>query len=229
MTRDKSFKRRVRERMAKTGESYAAARHQLVQKRERLKDASAKLAAVGELPSDDKVRAATGRDWNEWFSILDRWGGRERRHSETAAYLAGEHGVPGWWAQSITVWYQRVRGLRLKHQRADGFRISASKTIAAPVERVFDAFVDPGSRERWLTDGTMSLRTSQPGRTARFNWGDGATRVIVSFETKGPEKATVTVSHERLPDPDEAESAKAAWRRRLTELKAHLEADSLAT
>lgn len=225
MTRDRSFKRRVRERMAKTGESYAAARSQVSQKRERLKAAGARLAETSDRPSDDRVKAATGREWDEWFSILDRWGGQERRHSETAAFIAGEYGVPGWWAQSITVWYQRARGLRLKHQQADGFTISASKTIAVPVERVFDAFVDPGSRERWLTDGTMSLRTSQPGRTARFNWGDGATRVNVAFEAKGPAKTTVAVAHERLPDPDEAEAAKDAWRRRLADLKTLLEGE----
>lgn len=50
----------------------------------------------------------------------------------------------------------------------------------------------------------MSLRTSQPRRTARFDWADGTTRVSVSFVGKGPAKATVAVAHERLPDADEA-------------------------
>ena len=89
---------------------------------------------------------------------------------------------------------------------------------------LFDAFVNPRSRERWLTDGTMSLRTSQPGRTARFDWGDGSTRVSVSFVDKGPAKATVVVAHERLPGPGEAETAKASWRERLANLKSILEA-----
>jgi hypothetical protein len=31
--------------------------------------------------------------------------------------------------------------MRLKHQQADGFTIYASKTIAVPVDVVFDAFV----------------------------------------------------------------------------------------
>ena len=50
-------------------------------------------------------------------------------------------------------------------------------------------------------------------------------RVDVFFVMdKGPAKTTVTVSHERLPDPDEAEAAKVAWRQRLGSLKAYLEA-----
>jgi hypothetical protein len=224
MTKERSFKHRVRERMSKTGESYAAARSQLSQKRDRVQAARARLAATADRPSDDKVGAATGKRWEAWFSILDRWGARDPKHGEIVAFLMDEHDVPGWWAQSITVWYERARGMRLKHQQADGFTIYASKTIAVPLEVLFDAFVNPRSRRKWLTDGTMSLRTSQPGHTARFDWGDGSTRVSVSFEDKGPAKATVAVAHERLPDPDEAETAKASWRERLAGLKSFLEA-----
>lgn len=224
MTKEKSFKRRVRERMSKTGESYAAARSQVSHKRDRIQAAGTRLAATDDRPSDDKVEEATGKRWETWFSILDRWGARQRKHGETAAFLTEEHDVPGWWAQSITMWYERARGMRLKHQQADGFTIYASKTIAVPLEVLFDAFVDPRSRQTWLTDGTMSLRTSQPRRTARFDWGDGSTRVSVSFDDKGPAKATVAVAHERLPDPDEAETAKASWRERLANLESFLEA-----
>jgi hypothetical protein len=223
MTKEASFKRRVRDRMSKTGESYAAARSQVSQKRDRVHAARTRLAATDDRPTDDKFASASGQRWEAWFAHLDRWGARERKHGETVAFLMEEHDVPGWWAQSITVWYERARGMRLKHQQADGFTIYASKTIAVPVDVVFDAFVEPRSRRRWLTDGSMSLRTSQPGHTARFDWGDGSTRVSVSFEDKGPAKATVAVAHERLPDPDEAEAAKASWRERLAYLKSVLE------
>lgn len=224
MTSEKAFKRRVRERMSKTGESYAAARSQVSQKRDRIQTARRRLAVADELPADDKVREATGRPWDDWFSMLDRWGARGRTHGETAAHLVEEHGVPGWWAQSITVWYQRTRGMRLKHQQADGFTVHASKTIAVAPEVAYEAVVDPQSRQQWLADEPMTLRTSRPARSARFTWSDGATRVHVSFDPKGPGKTVVAVAHERLPDPDEAETAKAAWRQRLSHLKAYLEA-----
>ena len=223
MTEEKSFKRRVRERMSKTGESYTAARLQVARKRARLKSASVRLASADERPADNKVVAATGKRWDTWFSMLDDWGADKRKHGEIANFLMNEHGVPGWWSQSITVYYERARGLRLKHQQKDGFTIYASKTIAVPIAKLFDAFVNARSRRKWLTDGTMTLRTSRPRLTARFNWDDGATRVMVSFEEKGPKKASAAVAHERLPDPDEAETAKAAWRGRLASLKAYLE------
>jgi uncharacterized protein YndB with AHSA1/START domain len=223
MTKERSLKRRVRERMAKTGESYAAARSQVVQKRDRLKEARTTLASTDDRPSDEKLVAATGQTWDAWFTLLDRWGAKTRSHSETARYLASDHGVPGWWRQTITVWYQRSRGLRLKHQQKDGFAIQASKTIDVAPDRAFDAFVKPAARKRWLTDGAMKIRTSQPSRSARFDWDDGTTRVLATFAEKGPAKTVVAISHEKLPDADEAEKAKAAWRQRLTRLKSVLE------
>lgn len=84
MTEQKSFKRRVRERMSKTGESYTAARTQVAQKRDRVKAARTRLAATDERVSDAKIKQATGKKWDQWFSILDRWGARTKKHGEIA-------------------------------------------------------------------------------------------------------------------------------------------------
>jgi uncharacterized protein YndB with AHSA1/START domain len=222
MTKERTLKRRVRERMAKTGERYATARSHVADKAERVSAARTRLSATDDRPADEKLKAATGRTWDQWFSILDRWGARERTHTETTAFLHERHDVPGWWTQTITVWYQRSRGLRLKHQHADGFRISASKTVAVPVEELFAAFVDGRKRRRWL-DVPVRVRTKKDGATARFDWDDGSTRFLASFEAKGPAKSAVAIQHERIADADEAEAMKAAWRQRLTDLKTMLE------
>jgi hypothetical protein len=224
MTEGKTFKRRVRQRMAKTGESYTTARSQVAHKRERNQAARSRLADADDRVSDAVIERATGKTWEQWFSILDWWGARDRSHTETARYVNEDHGVPGWWAQTVTVAYERDRGLRLKHQRPDGFSVSASKTIAVPVGMLFDAFVDEAERAKWLTDGTLSLRTAQSGRSARFDWNDGATRVNVGFTDKGTSRSSVALSHEKLPDAYEAETAKARWRERLEKLKSLLEA-----
>lgn len=223
MTEERSFKRRVRERMSKTGESYTAARSRVSQQRDRIRAAGTRLTAADKPASDAKVKKVTGRTYEEWISILERWGARERKYGQTVRFLVDEHGLEGWWAQTITNVYERSQGLRQKHQRPDGFTIYASKTIGAPRDVVFDAFVDSRQRKKWLTDGAMKVRTSQPGHTARFDWEDGSTRVSVSFEEKGPSKTTAAVAHERLPDAQEAEKAKAYWRQRLADLKDFLE------
>ena len=223
MTENKSFKRRVRDRMSKTGESYTAARGQVSQKRDRVQSARTRIAATDERMSDANIQEATGKKWDRWFAILDRWGARDKKHGEIARFLTEKHEVAGWWAQTISVYYERARGMRMKYQNSQGFSISASKTIAVPVDVLFDAFVNARERKKWLTDGTMTLRTSQPERTARFNWEDGSTRVNVGFTDKGPSKSTVSLAHEKLGDADEAETAKAFWKERLAELKSLLE------
>jgi hypothetical protein len=223
MTTQKLLKRRVRGRMSKTGESYTAARRHVQLERERMEEARARLASAKELASDERLTEATGKDWDAWLSILDRWGARDHTHREIAAFLRSEHSVPDWWTQAITNGYERARGIRAKHQQANGFTIYASKTYPVALETLFHAFVDDGIRGQWLGDGSMSIRTSQRGKLARFDWNGGPTRILVTFEGKGDAKATASVAHERLPDGHAGEAAKAAWKLRLATLGGFLE------
>ena len=131
--------------------------------------------------------------------------------------------MAGWYSQSITVGYERARGLRAPGEYADGFAASASKTIAVPVQRLFEAFGDEALRERWLPAGSLRPRTARAAKSARFDWEDGSTRVIVGFEDMGEAKSRVGLSHERLPDADAADEMKAWWRERLAALKSQLE------
>jgi hypothetical protein len=228
MTESKSFKRRVRERMSKTGESYTAARTHVAEKRDRTKAAGERLADTsGDRISEAKLVEATGKGWDEWFGILDRWGATDHAHIEIARYLADEQGAPMWWTQSITVEYERARGMRVKYQRPDGvFAVSSSKTIAVPVDEAYAAVVDDARRSAWLTDGKMMFRTGTDERSAHFDWDGGPTRVHVWFVDKGGSKTTVAVEHERLDGADEAELAKVAWKARLASLVSYLRAAS---
>jgi hypothetical protein len=176
------------------------------------------------LTSDEAVEAATGSGYEDWFALLDAAGMASRKHGEIATELTDEHRVDGWWAQTITVGYERARGLRPPGGGRDGlYTVTASRTVAAPVERLFEAFMDPALRRRWLPEGELSERTSRPGRTARFDWEDGSTRVIVGFEAKGEHKSLVALSHERLPDAETAERMKGHWGERLGDLKTLLD------
>lgn len=214
MTTQQSFKRRVRARMAKTGESYAAARAQLIPAEP---EWEARISA-------DKVRERTGRTWNEWFALLDAWGATEREHPEIAAWLRAEHGVPGWWAQGVTVEYEKARGLRPAGGDRDGtLNVGASRTVAVPVERLYEAFADLELREQWLPGAPLRERTARPNRGLRYDWGEGSTRVILEFTAKGEAKSTVALAHERLPDHDSADALRGYWRERLAALKALLE------
>jgi hypothetical protein len=220
MTTQKSFKRLVRSRMEKTGESYTAARAMLL---------SANGAAAEERPplatSDETIRERTGRGWEEWFDLLDEWGMAELPHREIARRVAVELGIEplAWNAQAITMSYERARGLRVVGEREDGFTVTASRTVAVPVEQLYAAFVDPEERARWLGDADLRERTHIEPRSARFDWGDGASRVHVTLIAKGDGKSTAALEHSRLADAAEAERMKPFWRERLAALKEALE------
>jgi uncharacterized protein YndB with AHSA1/START domain len=223
VTEHKSFKRLVRARMEKTGESYTAARAQLLV----AADAPPGAAEQPAFPmSDDAIRQRTGRGWEEWLDLLDEWGAGERPHREIARWVAEQLTTEplGWNAQAITLGYERARGGRAVGERADGFAVSASKTVAVPVDRLFDAFVDESSRARWLPDGdSLRARSASRPKAAHYDWGEGGSRVHVTLAPKDDGRSTVTVSHERLADAREAERMKGYWRERVAALKAELE------
>jgi hypothetical protein len=219
--------------MAKTGESYTAARARLLATGESTATAAADPAVPSPVSSgrpalatsDETIRRRTGRGWEEWFDLLDDWGAAERSHREIARWVAEQQGVVplAWNAQAVAGSYERARGLRAIGEHTDGFAVTASRTVAVPVERLYDAFVQESLRTRWLPDGRLRERTASRPKSARFDWGDGRTRVHVTFLPKGTASSTVAVRHARLADAAEADRMKALWRARVATLKEVLE------
>jgi uncharacterized protein YndB with AHSA1/START domain len=218
MTMQRSFKRLVRARMEKTGESYAAARASLL---------TVETPKANEGPAlsltDATIRERTGRGWEEWFDLLDEWGAADKPQEEASAWVSQEHGVDRWGSQAVTINYQRARGLRAVGEHANGFTVTASKTVAVPVERLYDAVVDDAQRERWLPGAALSERTATRPKVARFDWQDGPSRVAVFFAPKGEGRSLASVQHERLGDGEQAERMKSFWRERVSALKEVLE------
>jgi Domain of unknown function (DUF4287) len=218
MTRDKAQKRATRARMAKTGERYSAARRHVVKPKEEIRG-----DVLGQ--TDANVRKNTGKGWREWLRILDAWGARERKHKEVVTYLQEEHGVAGWWAQSITTGYERARGIRGKYQTLTGsFQVSVSKTFPVGVVRVFQAFAEVPQRNRWLERGTLKLRTTNGRKSIRFDFRGGASRVVAAFDPRDRARTTVTIQHEQLPDAGAVEEMRALWKERLSRLGDALQA-----
>lgn len=166
---------------------------------------------------------ATGRAWSEWLAVLDRAGARAMAHKDIALLLSRKFGVPDWWGQMVTVGYEQARGLRAAQERADGFAASASRTVAAPVGRLFNAWCDAEARGRWLLDAPVEVRRSVDGKSMRMSWKSGASSVDVSFQSRGPGKSQVAVEHGKLKSAASARTQKAFWSAALDRLKALLE------
>src|SRR5262249_726901 len=99
----------------------------------------------------EAVRAKTGKGWAGWFAILDKAGAAKWSHKEIAKHV-DELGCGDWWSQMVTVGYEQARGLRVKHQTAEGFSASGSKTVGVPIAKLYAAWEDPKMRAKWLRD-----------------------------------------------------------------------------
>jgi hypothetical protein len=211
MPNDRDLKRLARSRMKKTGESYTAARAQLVKKSQQGLSERAGM-------SDKVLREKTGRTWEEWVRILDLRGARSMVHGDIARYLYEEQGVPGWWAQMVTVGYERIRGLREIGQRRSGeYAASKSKTVPAPLPSLYRAFTVARTREKWLPGVAWKVRTSVPDKSIRVTWEDG-TSVEFYFTAKGASKSQLAIEHRKLKSRKDAEKSKAYWGERLDQL-----------
>lgn len=103
----------------------------------------------------------------------------------------------------------------------DGYRAYASKTVGVSVDRLYDAWVDDGTRARWIGGNPLAIRGTTPGKSLRARWADFP--VDARFEAKGDAKSAVSVDQRGMASEDEAADIKAAWKESLDRLKALLE------
>ncbi|MFQ6012760.1 MAG: SRPBCC domain-containing protein [Thermoplasmata archaeon] len=192
----------------------------------------------------EAVQAKTGRGWEAWFAILDAWKATEKGHASTAKHLVEAHGLSGWWAQTVTVEYERVRGLREVGQRGEEFVATVQRTIRTSPEAAYAALTEPGQLSHWFTqeargdlrvggrytdkDGDRGefLRLDPPNRV-KYTWENPAhapgTVVEIWISPKGEEKSLVRLAHSRLRNREEFEDLKQAWGRALDALRSYLE------
>jgi hypothetical protein len=227
MPRNKDLKRLVRARMKKTGEAYTAARAQILQRSKRnprVRPPSA-LAPAGERDyaviagmSDASIKAKTGCNWERWVKALDKVGADKKSHREVASMVAKTWKLDGWWAQTVTVGYERIKGLRARGQRRDGsYEATKSRTFDVPVTTLYDAWADKRVRDRWLRDANVKVRTATAPKSIRLGLADGSI-LAVGFLPKGKAKSSVAVSQNKLPDKETANRMKQFWSEQLDAL-----------
>lgn len=232
MTTQKDFKRLVRGRMQKTGESYTAARATLLAQRPPANGAVRRpVVAAPPAPdyatlagmSDAKIKEQTGCTWEKWVKALDYAGAHEWPHREIARYVREKYDTPDWWTQTVAVGYERIKGLRAIGQRRSGtWEASRSKTFAVSVSALFKAFSQPRIRSKWLGPERLAVRRSTPNKSMRITWPDG-TSVELGFASKGRSRSTVAIQHSKLPSREDADRVKAYWAEKLAALGALLE------
>ncbi len=249
MTQLKKLKKSIRSRSEKTGESYTAARRQILlahDKKAATPEPSAAAAAVIADPappapppplrkatttkgsvSDESARKKTGFGHDHWFAVLDTFGAATKGHTAAATHLYEQHGIPGWYAQGITVAYERARGLREVNQSCTGtFQVNVSKTVPASVAVVIEALESAGQRADWLEgadpglaqaldaaflgDKPREVKTKESDYAwLRFPWDGGKVEIRITGKPKG---ASVVADNSNLASPEQVEQRRAQWR-----------------
>lgn len=166
---------------------------------------------------------ATGRSWEEWRAYLDSIGAQDMEHAAIARRIGQDHPeLSGWWAQGLTVSYERVIGRRVPGQRADGtFTASVSRTVAGERAEVRDRAGRMLVREGGLGGKACAGEPRTTDTPVRSYWRgdfDDGSRVSVGVEDAGPGKAKVAVEHERLLTPEDRELLRGAWKDVLARL-----------
>ena len=188
--------------------------------------AAAKAGTTREI-SDEAVREATGRTWDEWEALLDSRGAAELSHREIVGILTKEKLVDsGWWAQSVTVAYEKRKGKRVLGQTSEGaFQIGVQRTHAMRHDEAWRLVTSPEGVSAWLGDvrglalekgaayttadgAEGEMRVVRPGSQLRLTWKPAGwakpSTIQVRVDPAG-ERAVVGFHQERLPGAGERE------------------------
>lgn len=207
MTKNESFKRRVRERMAKTGERYAAARAALVKPSG---DDSGRTWIAEPEFGDDAVREATGKGWNEWCEVIDAGPDHGGDHTKMAAYLRDELNVDVWWSHGIAVGYERITGLRLPYQRPDGtFTAGRSATLSIDAPALRSSLLDHEDRAELFPGYDTALLSAPRAKAIRVSIGPGVAQF--GIDDAGEGRTKVSIQHSKLPNYDDVAEWKFYW------------------
>jgi uncharacterized protein YndB with AHSA1/START domain len=202
------------------------------------------MTRQGSRIGDEAVQAKTGKGWDEWFALLDAWGAADKGHAPAAKHLAEVHGLSGWWAQMVTVEYERARGLREVGQKGEQFVATVQRTIRTSPETAYAALTEPSHLSQWLAEDAQAelwvgghyenkdgdrgefLRLDPPNRL-KYTWENPKhapdTVVEIWVSPKGEEKSQVRLEHSRLRNREEFEDLKKGWGWALDSLRSYLE------
>jgi uncharacterized protein YndB with AHSA1/START domain len=187
--------------------------------------------------TDAACKEATGRTFAEWFAELDSFDALKKGRRESVFHV-NSFKADAWWPTTIYVEYEKHHGITKKDGLPEGYTICVTKSINAPVEKVYALW--HAHLADWFQDGaTQDLNeggsfTCQGGTKATFTrirenkdlrmtWehaGSTAPMTLdVAFQdNKG--KTLMNAMTSRVQTRDETDGLRDAWGAALSRLKA---------
>jgi hypothetical protein len=159
---------------------------------------------------DEVVRERTGRGWDEWRTLIEAWPGHADGHTAVARWVEQTHGIDGWWAQQVTVGWERISGRRLPNQLADGtFTAGRSATLAVDADLLRARLLDAERRAALFPDHATELRSRPTSKGIRLAFEEGVAELAIAPRPDG--RVTITIQHQKLPSPEAVTAWKAFW------------------
>lgn len=191
--------------------------------------------------NDEACKQATGKTIDQWISAVQANPAFEGKRRDAIQWMYAEMGTKGdvWWPTTLWVEMERRAGKVQKDGRPEGYHICVTKTIAAPVEKVYDAFAKDMSP--WYSDAKLASDSSfsdgdgnkatatrvRENKDLRYKWltagVEGETDVEVVLQDKGNGKTGLLLNHMRIPSREEADGLRRAWGEAFDRLKKCLE------
>ncbi|HSE41845.1 MAG TPA: SRPBCC domain-containing protein [Acidobacteriota bacterium] len=194
--------------------------------------------------TNEAAKKATGKTLEQWFRELDAWDGLTKGRRSINVYL-NEQKIDPWWCTTIAVEYEKKHNVRKKDGLFEGYFVCSTKTIAAPVEKVFEAWSNIALLSQWFGNsakvdfkdgGVIETKDGEKGNFSRVRKnkdirlqlnGPGFSapvQVDAQFQDKGKGKTGLLVNLTRLQTREEADAVRNAWAEALDNLKKLCEA-----
>jgi uncharacterized protein YndB with AHSA1/START domain len=182
--------------------------------------------------------------WKEWRKILSNVVSDDWSHKNIVSLLRKEYGISHWWAQTITIDYEKATGKRVTGQTySAGFQIGVQTTVPLSKKKTWELLVSPEGIRTWLGDvkgfdfsegtkyqtenGTVGeIRVLRPFHHVRLswkpeNWAESSTlQIAVVSKTEG--KTALRIHHEKLTNEKVRNQMRAHWQNVLNKLKEKL-------
>ena len=166
--------------------------------------------------STEAVKKATGKSLEQWFKILDGIAAEKLPHKEIAEKLKGEFGTSGWWAQMITVEYERKIGRRVVGQTSTGdFHATATKTVVGTMDDALRQWQQASDNKDSFGSIKITVKPRVSKTEKRRYWrtslADGS-KITVVIASKSHDKSLIAIDHESLQDQEAIKRWKAYWK-----------------
>lgn len=174
--------------------------------------------------SSEAVRRATGRNWKEWFALLDKSGARSKLHKQIAAWLNSEGLLRGWWCQAVVTTYEQAIGRREVGQTCDGkWNAGASRILPGSLDDGLKLWRHAVAGARRFNGVPLAseprVTASKKFRYWRVRLRDGS-EVAVGFYRSPSGKVSLGLSHTQLASKHAVATWKEYWKKRIRSLQA---------